>query len=165
MSIQPVSDLILDVINQADPAKSRGATRALSAPTIVSKDLPVSSPSWGVSNSFSRFMAEADSASSTAQSEGQEGVKGLTSMGNRYSQKMETADLGEKLESAVLQTFVKSMLPKELETVYGGGTAGSMWKGLMAEQLANQLAKSGSIGLAEMLMPDTIRPTLPKEEA
>ncbi len=34
-----------------------------------------------------------------------------------------------------------------------------------AEQLANQLAKSGSIGLAEMLLPDTIRPTLPKEEA
>ncbi|WP_208978919.1 hypothetical protein [Pseudovibrio denitrificans] len=52
-------------------------------------------------------------------------------MANRYSKKLDNADLGEKLESAILQTFVKSMLPKEMETVYGGGTAGTMWKGLM----------------------------------
>ncbi|MFS8181000.1 rod-binding protein [Pseudovibrio denitrificans] len=160
MAIQPVSDLVLDVINQADPTEVRAATRALKAPAVVSKDLPVSEPSWA-SSSFSRFMAEAESA----KAKGQEGVEQLNSMANRYSQKLDNADLGEKLESAILQTFVKSMLPKEMETVYGGGTAGTMWKGLMAEQLANQLAKSGSIGLAEMLLPDTIRPTLPKEEA
>ncbi|KZK81901.1 Rod binding protein [Pseudovibrio sp. W64] len=157
MAIQPVSDLVLDVINQADPFEVRAATRSLKAPAVVSKDLPVSEPSWA-SSSFSRFMAEAD----TAQARGQEGVESLKSMANRYSKKLETADLGEKLESAVLQTFVKSMLPKETENVYGGGTAGTMWKGLMAEQLANQLAKTGSLGLAEMLLPDTIRPTLPK---
>ncbi|AEV37139.1 hypothetical protein PSE_2631 [Pseudovibrio sp. FO-BEG1] len=160
MAIQPVSDLVLDVINQADPTEVRAATRALKAPAVVSKDLPVSEPSWA-SSSFSRFMAEAESA----KTKGQGGVEQLNSMANRYSQKLDNADLGEKLESAILQTFVKSMLPKEMETVYGGGTAGTMWKGLMAEQLANQLAKSGSIGLAEMLLPDTIRPTLPKEEA
>ncbi|MGH0004424.1 rod-binding protein [Pseudovibrio ascidiaceicola] len=164
MAIQPVSDLVLDVINQADPFEVRAATRSLKAPAVVSKDLPVSEPSWA-SSSFSRFMAEADNASSTAQARGQEGVESLKSMANRYSKKLETADLGEKLESAVLQTFVKSMLPKETENVYGGGTAGTMWKGLMAEQLANQLAKTGSLGLAEMLLPDTIRPTLPKQEA
>jgi len=160
MAIQPVSDLVLDVINQADPTEVRAATRALKAPAVVSKDLPVSEPSWA-SSSFSRFMAEAESA----KAKGQEGIEQLNSMANRYSKKLDNADLGEKLESAILQTFVKSMLPKEMETVYGGGTAGTMWKGLMAEQLANQLAKSGSIGLAEMLLPDTIRPTLPKEEA
>lgn len=164
MAIQPVSDLVLDVINQADPFEVRAATRSLKAPAIVSKDLPVSEPSWA-SSSFSRFMAEADNASGTTQARGQEGVESLKSMANRYSKKLETADLGEKLESAVLQTFVKSMLPKETENVYGGGTAGTMWKGLMAEQLANQLAKTGSLGLAEMLLPDTIRPTLPKQEA
>ncbi|KZK86548.1 Rod binding protein [Pseudovibrio sp. Ad46] len=164
MAIQPVSDLVLDVINQADPFEVRAATRSLKAPAVVSKDLPVSEPSWALS-SFSRFMAEADNASGTVQARGQEGVESLKSMANRYSKKLETADLGEKLESAVLQTFVKSMLPKETENVYGGGTAGTMWKGLMAEQLANQLAKTGSLGLAEMLLPDTIRPTLPKQEA
>ncbi|QUS57453.1 rod-binding protein [Pseudovibrio brasiliensis] len=160
MAIQPVSDLVLDVINKADPTEVRAATRALKAPAVVSKDLPVSEPSWA-SSSFSRFMAEAESA----KAKGQEGVEQLHSMANRYSEKLDNADLGEKLESAILQTFVKSMLPKEMETVYGGGTAGTMWKGLMAEQLANQLAKSGSVGLAEILLPDTIRPTLPKEEA
>ncbi len=61
MAIQPVSDLVLDVINQADPTEVRAATRALKAPAVVSKDLPVSEPSWA-SSSFSRFMAEAESA-------------------------------------------------------------------------------------------------------
>lgn len=110
MAIQPVSDLVLDVINQADPTEVRAATRALKAPAVVSKDLPVSEPSWA-SSSFSRFMAEAESA----KAKGQEGVEQLNSMANRYSKKLDNADLGEKLESAILQTFVKSMLPKEME--------------------------------------------------
>ncbi len=110
-------------------------------------------------------MSEAENAAGILQAKGQEGVGQLTSTANRYSRELEGADLGEKLEAAVLQSFVKSMLPKDMETVYGGGTAGSMWQGLMAEQLANQLAKSGAVGLAEMLLPDTIRPTLPKQEA
>ncbi len=164
MAIQPVSDLVLDVINQADPYEVRAATRSLKASAVVSKDLPVSEPSWD-SGSFSRIMAEAEDVIGTTQTRGKEGVESLQSMSNRYSRNFESADLGEKLESAVLQTFVKSMLPKETENVYGGGTAGTMWKGLMAEQLANQLAKTGSVGLAEMLLPDTIRPTLPKQEA
>ncbi len=164
MAIQPVSDLVLDVINQADPSKVSAATRALKAPAVVSKDLPVSGPSWA-SSSFSRFMAEAENTAGTVRAQGQEDAGQVTSMANSYSRDMESADLGEKLEAAVLQSFVKSMLPKDMETVYGGGTAGSMWQGLMAEQLANQLAKSGAVGLAEMLLPDTIRPTLPKQEA
>ncbi len=164
MAIQPVSDLVLDVINQADPANVKAATRALKSPVLVSKDLPVSGPSWA-GTQFSSFMAEVESAAAKAKLKGQEGVEHASDMANRYSAKLDNADLGEKLEAAILQTFVKSMLPKEMDTVYGGGTAGSMWKGLMAEQLANQLAKTGSVGLAEMLMPDSIRPTLPKEEA
>ncbi|KZL17768.1 Rod binding protein [Pseudovibrio axinellae] len=164
MAIQPVSDLVLDVINQADPSEVSAATRALRAPAVVSSDLPVSGPSWA-SKGFARFMADADNVSAVVSAKGQEGAESLTAASNRYTQSIQTDDLGEKLESAVLQTFVKSMLPKEMDTAYGGGTAGKMWKGLMAEQLANQLAKTGKIGLAEMLMPDTIRPTFPKEEA
>jgi Rod binding domain-containing protein len=51
-------------------------------------------------------------------------------------------------EAFVLQSFVQSMLPNEAEDVFGRGTAGAMWKGLLAEQLGKQLARSGGIGIA-----------------
>lgn len=165
MAIQPVSDLIMDVINQADPAEARAATRALKAPAVVSKDLPVTAPSWIGSGSFAQAMSEAESGLHAAKTKASDAAaQGITSA-NRYSSKIETMDLGEKLEATILQSFVKSMLPKELETVYGGGMAGSMWQGLMAEQMANQLAKSGAVGLSDMLMDDSIRPVTPKKEA
>jgi len=165
MAIQPVSDLILDVINQADPAQSQAATRALKAPAVVSKDLPVAQPAWASNTAFSQTLAEADKAVETLQAKAEETKTAALSEQNRYSSKLETMDLGEKLEGAVLQTFVKSMLPKEMDTVYGGGTAGSMWKGLMAEQLANQMARTGAVGLADILLPDAIRPNLNNKEA
>ena len=165
MAIQPVSDLIMDVINQADPSEARIATRALKAPAVVSHDLPVSSPSWSGTGSFAQAMTEAESSLQSAKTKASEGAaQGLASV-NRYSSKIESMDLGQKLEATILQSFVKSMLPKELESVYGGGMAGSMWQGLMAEQMANQLAKSGAVGLADMLMDDSIRPVTPEKEA
>ena len=41
-----------------------------------------------------------------------------------------------KFEAMVLQNFVKNMLPNS-ETLYGKGSAGEIWKGMMAEQLGN----------------------------
>ena len=51
-------------------------------------------------------------------------------------------------ESVVLRTFVEAMLPKE---AFGEGTAGHMWRGQMADALADTLARSGGIGLAATL--------------
>ncbi len=54
-------------------------------------------------------------------------------------------------EAMVLQTFIKSMLPTDAQTVFGGGMAGDMWKGMMAEQLGQVLADGGGIGIAKQL--------------
>jgi peptidoglycan hydrolase FlgJ len=43
------------------------------------------------------------------------------------------------------------MLPKESEEVFGKGTAGGVWKSMLAEQLGNQLAKGNGIGIAKQL--------------
>ena len=53
-----------------------------------------------------------------------------------------------RFEAVVLQTFVEAMLPQE---GFGGGTAGHMWRGQMAEALADTLARSGGIGLAAQI--------------
>ena len=56
-----------------------------------------------------------------------------------------------KFETMVLQNFVKSMMPSESEQIYGEGTAGEMWRGMMADQLGEALGKGGGIGIAEAL--------------
>ena len=59
-----------------------------------------------------------------------------------------------KFEGMVLQTFVQSMLPEESESVYGQGLAGDMWKSFLAKEIADQMAKSGGIGIADRVLGD-----------
>lgn len=60
----------------------------------------------------------------------------------------------ERFEAFVLQSFVENMLPDNVESVYGGGFAGGVWKSMMAEQLANQMARAGGIGIADGILKD-----------
>lgn len=59
-----------------------------------------------------------------------------------------------KFEAMVLQTFVKEMLPKQTEAVYGRGMAGEMWQSLLAQQLGEVIAERGGIGIANTLLRD-----------
>jgi Rod binding domain-containing protein len=43
------------------------------------------------------------------------------------------------------------MLPKDGSSVYGQGLSGDMWKSMLADQVARQIAKSGSLGIARRL--------------
>jgi peptidoglycan hydrolase FlgJ len=61
------------------------------------------------------------------------------------------ADALGQLEAFVLKTFIESMLPANAETAFGKGTAGEIWKSMLAEQLANEMARSGQVGLARHL--------------
>ncbi|MDZ4792432.1 MAG: rod-binding protein [Hyphomicrobiales bacterium] len=58
-----------------------------------------------------------------------------------------------QFEAFVLQSFIEPMLPSS-DGVYGGGTAGSFWKSMLAEKLATEMAKSGGIGIAKHIMRD-----------
>jgi len=57
----------------------------------------------------------------------------------------------QDFEAFVLQSFVEAMLPRDAERVFGGGTAGDIWKSMLAEQVAKELARSGGIGIAGMI--------------
>jgi Rod binding domain-containing protein len=47
--------------------------------------------------------------------------------------------------------FVESMLPKDAEQVFGKGSAGNIWRSMMAEQIGNEMAKGKGIGIAQQL--------------
>ena len=51
----------------------------------------------------------------------------------------------------MLNSFVGELLPKDASSVFGQGTAGEMWRSMLAEQVSLQIAKSGKLGLARRL--------------
>ena len=51
----------------------------------------------------------------------------------------------------MLTPLVGEMLPKDASNVFGSGTAGDMWRSMLAEQVSQQIAKSGKLGLSRRL--------------
>ena len=49
----------------------------------------------------------------------------------------------KKFEAVILEQFVQHMLPQDASAVFGEGTAGDIWKSMMAQQIGNTLAKGG----------------------
>ncbi|RFC62639.1 rod-binding protein [Fulvimarina endophytica] len=60
----------------------------------------------------------------------------------------------QEFEAFALRSFVEEMLPSEASNFFGGGTAGNIWRSMMAEQLGEQLARDGGIGIADMISAD-----------
>ena len=56
-----------------------------------------------------------------------------------------------QFESFILQSFIETMLPKNAESVFGSGTAGGVWKSMLAEKIADQISRSGGIGIAQRI--------------
>ena len=56
-----------------------------------------------------------------------------------------------QFEAFVLQSFIQSMLPRNATNVFGRGSAGEVWRSMLAEQLGGQLASSGQVGIARRL--------------
>lgn len=81
---------------------------------------------------------------------------GLANIQNRTKTE-EVPESYRKFEAMVLQNFVKSMLPSEGEDVYGKGATGDIWKGMMAEQLGNVMAKGDGIGIAKQMYSEQLR--------
>lgn len=60
-----------------------------------------------------------------------------------------------QFEAFFLQSFIQSIMPQDATAVYGEGTAGDVWKSMMAEKIALQVAEAGGVGIAKMIAPKT----------
>ena len=136
MSINPVSDIVLDVASAADPVKSGAAAERLSrgeATTSVSI------------NGFDNVLANA--ATPPQASPGIAGGGG----GTKFSRVLPRVDARTNaykgLEQLVLKNLLESMLPKESVAIFGGGTAGEIWRSFLADQLATQVGKTVNLGI------------------
>lgn len=142
MIVTATPDLVLDVLDAADPVAQRAATAKLDA--LKSSDADFAAT---MDAEASRAAAADQSAAKVA--EAQSGV--VNGPPVQVIKKPGPDEVYRKFEAFILQTFVETMLPKESEEVFGKGTAGGVWKSMLAEQLGAQLAKGKGIGIAKQL--------------
>lgn len=142
MSINPVSDIVLDVANAADPAQSLAASERLARlrPLDQATDC-----------CFSAALGAAKAAGG-ASADAQAGLLSQISvMGVKSGRTHAAVDGRTKaykgLEQLVLQRMVEAMLPKDAGELFGHGTAGDIWRSMLAEQLAAQISKFVDFGL------------------
>jgi peptidoglycan hydrolase FlgJ len=139
VAISPGSDIVLDVVRAADPNAAREARNALLS----------GSASPPVQTASASAAAEAFDQAFGA---GRVSERGRVDPSALSADERALYDSYRKFEGMVLQTFVKSMLPSDAEEIFGSGTAGEIWKGMMAEQLGTMIAKGGGIGIAGHMM-------------
>lgn len=147
MSIQTATDLILDVVKAADPAIAQRAEAMLEAASVRKSAQAAGTPAFE-----HQLLASNDPA-------------GALSPAQMDAAADKTAQSYQRFEAMVLQNFIGGMLPQDSEELYGKGTAGEIWRSMMAEQLGAVLAKGGGIGIAARLLADRFTPGLVPESA
>ncbi|HJU31158.1 MAG TPA: rod-binding protein [Hyphomicrobiaceae bacterium] len=148
MAINPPSDIVLGAVLAADPARYRAAAERLrraggDAGAGFEAALTASateSPAWETRTSVA---PAADTTVQTAIASPPPAAAGARAA--------KAPDAFAQLEAFVLQSFIETMLPSNSQAFFGKGTAGQVWKSMLAEKLGSQIASSGQIGLAKRL--------------
>ena len=133
VTIRPPSDIVLEVAQSADPARMSVALRKLEAPgaeAAFADALRAARPSASADSNVAGRLAALDWPA---------GSGGL-----------DARDPYQKLEAFLLQSLIQTMLP-DTQSVFGRGAAASIHKSMLAEQLAEQMARAGGIGMSAKL--------------
>jgi Rod binding domain-containing protein len=141
MAFNPSTDVVLEVASAADPSRASLAAQRLSA---------IAGSNASPADFVSSLNQVAGAASATSAP--------LANAADARSRLAEAAGGPDKLgkaktqfEAMMLNSFVSELLPKDTGEVFGQGTAGDMWRSMLAEQVSTQIATSGRLGLARRL--------------
>jgi peptidoglycan hydrolase FlgJ len=141
VAINVATDIVSDVLSAGNPDTTRVATeRLMRLPSAAGADFEAEAAAMqgiggaGVTSLRPRGLLPPSDKPTVVRPEGGDAA------GTTY----------RKFEAFVLQTFMESVLPRN-DHLFGKGTAGNMWRSMLAEQLGTQLAKSGGVGIARML--------------
>lgn len=142
MAISPPSDIVLDVARAADQNRQQVAFERLQR--------------MGNGAAGTQFAAAVDEAAPSA------AAPGLASAREKFASlapaklrsapdtaQTNSAKTMQQFEAQVISTFIEQMLPEASANNYGSGTAGGVWRSMLSEQIANQIAKAGGLGIRE----------------
>ena len=141
MAFNPRTDVVMEVLNAADPSRASLAAERLGALA-------------GSNAAGADFSASLERAASSAPAI----PAPLANAAGARSRLAEIPGGPDKLgqaktqfEAMMMSSFVGELLPKDTSSVFGQGMAGDMWRSMLAEQVSLQIAKSGKLGLARRL--------------
>jgi flagellar protein FlgJ len=147
MSISPPTDIILDVTRAADPARYQEATARLSR-------ISATVPPDGFNDALKAVAPpRSEAAASVDASEALNRMRQAPAAAAKAAKDAsgKAGKAYEGFEAVALTNFVEAMMPKQASAVFGAGTAGDVWKSMMAQQIAAELAHAGGIGIADHL--------------
>jgi len=143
MAIDPPSDVVLEVLKAADPARAAAATQRLNA---------LAGAGAAETGNFSETLAQTARPAPPASPL----LPGMPDARSRladaaFAASDKAAKAQVDFEAVLLNGFVNEMLPKDGSATFGQGLAGDMWKSMLADQVSRQIAKSGALGIAKRL--------------
>lgn len=143
MSIFPATDLVSDVARAADPQRLNAAVTRL-ADLSSKKVRPEEFADLVRGQAAPNASATPDVLRAAPAS-----VRVSTAPGKIAN--VRANEVTEKFEAYILQTFLQTMLPQSDQALFGRGAAGGVWRSMLAEQLGDQIARAGGVGLQKML--------------
>jgi hypothetical protein len=144
VAINPPSDIVLGVVQAADPARRQAATeRLLRLAALPSGGTAAAGGDDSAVPPAGAAIGAWRTATAFAPATEQRTLAPAT------DKRAPRDPAFVEFEAMVLQTFVQSLLPKDAASVFGRGTAGEVWKSMLAEQIAREIARSGGIGIAD----------------
>ncbi len=139
MGFNPATDVVLDVLNAADPARASLAAERLAA-------IAAGAPGGD-------FAVDLDKAAAVARAETHAAPAGLAEA--RSALQGAAADPAARakveFEAMAINGLVGDLLPKDASTFFGAGAAGDIWRSMLTEQMSRQIANSGALGLSRRL--------------
>ena len=61
-------------------------------------------------------------------------------------------EVAQQFEAIYLRQMVEASMPKDSGALFGEGTSGTMWRSMYADTLATALSKTGTVGIASMIL-------------
>ncbi len=141
MAFSPSTDVVQEVLNAADSSRASLATQRLNA--LASSNAPQAD--------FSAYLDKAASSAPVIPAPLASAADARTRLAEMPNGPDKLNQVKTQFEAMMLSPLVGEMLPKDASNVFGSGTAGDMWRSMLAEQVSQQIAKSGKLGLARRL--------------
>ncbi len=144
MSISPPSDILLDSLRGVDPAVRNASVEKLRkfSQTIIT---PVNGEP-----SFKSQVAKAQVNGLPFHAH-----SALTDMRNdaliRQTPRTSAKTAMQQFEGAFIKNFIETMQPTKTSSLYGTGTAGSVWQSFMADAVSKKISEAGGVGIAKSI--------------